>query len=436
MSVQGKNTLSFKKQNVIEQTSYHQGFKTLVFAHEFLNAGETSIPFASLNQPVSWVQAGLLNPNAATLLSANLRVLKKYITVTSSARGLIQKSEYRVTGNSIVFFNIESLPNEIFEVEVSDQMVTGKTLVDMRTIRVEGELQPAETDILIGHAVDIDKEEVLVFREGIQMHRSDNNDDSGATGNYYYVNPIQNRSSVIRFFEPAVDIEAFMVVSTGGIVDQANVSTFQQIEKLAGQLDIIIPTVAALAGVPESNFQFAPNNVDLKQFGALLYGILNIGIPIRTVPDLYIPIFSAGMGAVSVVRVQYWRDGKFLKANGFFTVGSTGAGFATMSLPPGLTADPAYLAREANTSQNLPFAGHFHRNVNSSGPALGQLGIASVTHTDRLYFCRPFSTLGDSLQAGVNVTEVFNTGENVSFYFEVPILQWNDTDTIKSILGV
>jgi hypothetical protein len=39
------------------------------------------------------------------------------------------------------------------------------------------------------------------------------------------------------------------------------------IENVQGQIDQIVPTVAALAGVPEANFQISPNSVDLKQFG-------------------------------------------------------------------------------------------------------------------------------------------------------------------------
>jgi hypothetical protein len=100
------------------------------------------------------------------------------------------------------------------------------------------------------------------------MFRSDNNDNSGATGNYYYLDVDgSGKSSVIRFFEPAVGDEPIMIASTGGIVDSPNTSTFQQIETLAGQIDKMIPTLADVAGVPEGDFQSAPNNVDLKQFG-------------------------------------------------------------------------------------------------------------------------------------------------------------------------
>jgi hypothetical protein len=268
MSVQGKGNLSYKKQNVQKQNAPHTGVKNITFAHLFSNAGETTIPFDALVTPPEWSTSGLVNPTSQSLLSAQLQVFKNNVTVTSSARGLIQKSEYIVHGNRIEFKNITSLVNEYFEVEVADILITGNLIVDMQTIRVEGELQDTETDFNMGYEFDVLNEEIIVFRDGIQMFRSDNNDSSGTTGNYYYVDTDgDGRSSLLRFFEPSVGVEPVLIASTGGVVDNANVSTFQQIEHLAGQLDAIVPTVAALAGVPESNFRANPNNVDLKTFG-------------------------------------------------------------------------------------------------------------------------------------------------------------------------
>ena len=274
MSIQGKGNLSYKKQNVQKQNAPHTGVKNITFAHLFSNAGDTFIPFDALVTPPDWSTSGLVNPTSQSLLSAQLQVFKNNVTVTSSARGLIQKSEYIVHGNRIEFKNITSLANEYFEVEVADILITGNLIVDMQTIRVEGELQDTETDFNMGYEFDVLNEEIIVFRDGIQMFRSDNNDSSGATGNYYYVDTDGNgRSSLLRFFEPSVGVEPILIASTGGVVDNANVSTFQQIEHLAGQLDAIVPTVAALAGVPESNFRANPNNVDLKTFGDLLMSL-------------------------------------------------------------------------------------------------------------------------------------------------------------------
>ena len=268
MSVQGKNSLSYKKKNVEKQNQPHTGFKNITFAHEFAAAGESFIPFSSLVTPARWSESGLVNPDPASLLAAQLQAFRPNVTVTSSAKGLIQKEEYIVHSNRIEFKDFTSEINEVFEVEVSDVMITGNLIVDMRLIRVEGELAETTTDFVIGYDVDVLNEEIIVFRNGVQLFRSDNNESSGTTGNYYYLNAnVNGKSSVIRFFEAATWDEPILVAGTGGIVDQPNVSTFQQIEHLAGQIDALVPTVAGLAGVPVTNFQSSPNYVDLKQFG-------------------------------------------------------------------------------------------------------------------------------------------------------------------------
>lgn len=338
MSVQGKNSLSYKKKNTDNQNQPHTGFKNLVFGHQFASAGETIIPFDGLVQPSDWAQAGLINPIAPTLLAAQLQVFKKNITVTSSARGIIQKSEYTVHSNRIEFLNIESLVNEVFEVEVADLMITGNLIVDQQTIRVPGEMNNGETDFNMGYEFDIFNEEIIVFRDGIQMFRADNNDSSGATGNYYYLDNGNGRGSVLRFFEAAVGVEPILVVTTGGVIDPANVSTFQQIEHLAGQIDAMVPTLAALAGVPETDFQAAPNQVDLKAFGDLLINtdkvvnsILNIEIPIKTPWTSFTPVVIGDGGASWSQLVGEWRrDGENLEMRVTATSNGAGSGGAVL----------------------------------------------------------------------------------------------------------
>jgi hypothetical protein len=270
MSIQGKNSLSYKKKNVQESNTPYTGFKNITFAHEFAAAGESFIPFSSLVTPARWTESGLTNPDPSSLLNAQLQAFRPNVTVTSSAKGLIQKEEYIVYSNRIEFKDFVSEVNEVFEVEVSDIMISGNLIVDMQTIRVEGDLADTETDFNMGYEFDVLNEEIIVFRDGLQMFRSDNNESSGTTGNYYYLDTGSGKASVIRFFEASVGSESILVASTGGRVDNPNVSTFQEIEKLQGQIDAMVPTVASLAGVPETDFQSSPNRVDLKIFGDLL----------------------------------------------------------------------------------------------------------------------------------------------------------------------
>jgi len=274
MSIQGKNSKSYKKKNVQKQNNPHTGFKNIAFAHQFAAAGETFIPFNSLLTPPAWSESGLVNPTANALLGANLQAFRPNVTVSSSARGLIQKEEYIVHNNRIEFKNIVSLINEVFEVECADIMITGNLIVDTTRIRVEDTLDPGEDEFPIGYEVNTMDEDIIVFRDGQQMFRDDNNAGDNS-GNYYYIDPTNSgKSSLIKFNIPAgLVADAILVVSIGHIVDAPNVSTFAQIDYLAGQLDAIVPTVAANAGVPESNFRANPNRIDLRQFGERLIRI-------------------------------------------------------------------------------------------------------------------------------------------------------------------
>jgi hypothetical protein len=57
-------------------------------------------------------------------------------------------------------------------------------------------------------------------------------------------------------------------MSLGVVAEKPNESQLQELERLQGQIDAMVPTLAALAGVPESDFQSAgANNIDLKAFG-------------------------------------------------------------------------------------------------------------------------------------------------------------------------
>lgn len=424
MSIQGKGNLSYKKQNVQKQNAPHTGVKNITFAHIFTSAGETIIPFDSLVTPTAWPQAGLINPNAQTLLSAQLQVFKGNITVTSSARGAIQKSEYVVRANAIEFLNITSLANEVFEVEVSDIMITGNLIVDMQTIRVQGELADTETDFNIGYEFDVLNEEIIVFRDGIQMFRADNNDSSGATGNYYYVDTDgDGRSSLIRFFEASVGVEAILVASTGGVVDPASVSTFQQIESLQGQLDAIVPTVAALAGVPETNFRAGPNNVDLKSFGDLLLSMLNVEVPIQENWQSFTP--TSPTLTYSQLEGRYKRvgDSALIKIVGVYSGGTGGIQFGFSEIG---TADPTKYPQGVTNN-------FYGSGAKVDAGANTAYAILPYIFDDLIRF---YVHDGSAITVTNATYFIMAIGDKVNLEITVPIQGWESTETIRQKLGL
>ena len=81
---------------------------------------------------------------------------------------------------------------------------------------------------------------------------------------------------MIRFNDAASgQADSIIVVSVGSLVEKPTASQLQEIEKVQGQIDALVPTVAQLAGVDETDFQAAPNNVDLKQFGDRVINLEN-----------------------------------------------------------------------------------------------------------------------------------------------------------------
>jgi hypothetical protein len=89
---------------------------------------------------------------------------------------------------------------------------------------------------------------------------------TGGDGDYIEVPVPGGLGSLIRFDAALVD-RFVTVVSNGVVAERPDGSMTAMIENVQGQIDQIVPTVAALAGVPETNFQISPNSVDLKQFG-------------------------------------------------------------------------------------------------------------------------------------------------------------------------
>lgn len=269
----GKLSKSFKKV-VLNTETQPLAYTSLAFAHEFLSAGENSIDFQNLNTPSEWIISGRTNPDVSQILDANLRFFKNQIVLTSSSKGIIQPSQYVVTGSSIVFRTFVSEVDETFEVQVLASTTLASTLVDGRPLREEGFLAAGAQDFLIGRAIPINPEQIIVFRNGELQKRNEFNLpippeslEENLDTNYYMVEAGDTKTSSIVRFNEVFDYDTqILVVSVGAFVEKPSVSMMQEIEKVAGQVDKMVPVLADLASVPPTDFQNSPNNVDLIQF--------------------------------------------------------------------------------------------------------------------------------------------------------------------------
>ena len=272
----GKNTLSFKKETIKESSLQQTGFKDLVFAHEAIG-GETVLDLINLNTPSEMTSNGFVNPTATEIVNSKLSQFRNNVSIISSVNGpLMAFVTFVVNDNNIQFLNSYSaIAGEIFTVKVNNKASTGANIISGSTIVKTGSLLTGEQDINTGEAFPINKHPteqvgaVSVFINGIQVMRNTGNASANpaADGNYEEVPVGGGVSNIIRLNDAVAEETAYTVISNGVITERPSISQQQYIESVQGQIDRIIPTVASLAGVDETDFQAAPNNVDLKAFG-------------------------------------------------------------------------------------------------------------------------------------------------------------------------
>lgn len=275
MSLNAKSTKSIRKKDLTTQKTPFVAFKSFSFAHEAI-AGTTVISLTALTTPASYAAQGFLQPSASDLAAANLLLYKRNLRLHSTIRGvLLEYDAYQVTGNATIRLNFEAEDGEIFVGIVSDVSKSGLQVIDGKTLVATGELPADTTDFVVGQAFSLNKYplaqvgDVLVFLNGQQMFRNSGNATASvsADGNYEELDAGSGLSNTIRFNVTSPSALPVLVVSNGMLAERPDGSLRAEIETLAGQNDALIDTVAALAGVPTSNFRSAPNNVDLQTFG-------------------------------------------------------------------------------------------------------------------------------------------------------------------------
>jgi hypothetical protein len=276
MSINAKSVKSIRKKDLSTQKTPFVAFKSFSFAHE-ATAGQTVISLTSLSTPSSLSSQGFLQPSASDLAAANLLMYKRNLRLQSSLRGtLIEYDSYRIVGSSTIQLTFEAESGEIFVGVISDIAKSGLQVIDANTLVATGTLAAGQTDFVVGQSFALNQYplkqvgDVLVFLDGVQQFRNVGNATASvsADGNYQEVDGGQGLSNTIRFniVDPLND-RSILVVSNGTLAERPEGSMRAEIESLAAQVDSVIETLAVVAGVPESNFQSAPNQVDLQTFG-------------------------------------------------------------------------------------------------------------------------------------------------------------------------
>lgn len=265
--IRGKGTVSVKKKKDALSRLASTGYKNLEFMHE-ASAGDTIINLQSLSAPAQAVANGFAQPNAVDLAKVDLRYYKSNLILRSTLGSLTPFIDYKISGAQTIELLREAEDGEIFIGTLQTVARTGQTLVDAAPLVVTGTLPAGQTDFSVGpYEVNKfpgqDHGSVLVIEDGQIVYRNDGNQEASlaVSGDY------QEVSNIIRFNTTSPDDRQISVVSIGALVNRPQESFDAVAEALQGQIDAIVPTLAALAGVPETDFQATPNNTDLKAFG-------------------------------------------------------------------------------------------------------------------------------------------------------------------------
>lgn len=272
MGVIGKGSSSFRKKDVMEQKGIALGFKKIRFAHR-ATAGDTGINMNALVQPSEMAAYGFTNPTATSIAGANLYTNRSNLKLMSSLRGmLIDQLSYTVNSSTqINFIDFTAEDGEIFTGWIDDSPTTSLSVVDGNQIVASGILLAGQTDFNIGTPIQINKNSasqigaVMVFADRGLQYRKVGNITTG-DGDYIEVPVAGGLGSLIRFNASGSD-RFITVVSSGVVAERPDGSMMAAIERTQGQIDAMVPYLAAATGQPTTTFQTAPNNVDLKQFG-------------------------------------------------------------------------------------------------------------------------------------------------------------------------
>lgn len=250
-------------------------FKRLRFLHEAVG-GESGFNLSALTLPT--LTTGFTNPSVSDLAGAKLLFNKSNLSLrTSQKASLLQDIDYKVTSNDrIEFIGFTADVGEIFEGVIENKASTGFQVIDGSSINASGTLTATNVDFNVGAAFTTNENPteqvgaVTVFLDGVLQFRNSSNATASpsADGNYQEVDGGAGLAQIIRFNEadPNNDRDV-QILSTKGWAERPSDSQRQLIESQQTTIDNLVETTALLAGVPETNFQGAPTQPDLKQFG-------------------------------------------------------------------------------------------------------------------------------------------------------------------------
>ena len=153
---------------------------------------------------------------------------------------------------------------------------------------------------------------------------------------------------------------------------------------------------------------------------------VSVSAPARADWQAYTPTLT-GFGTATGVSFQYARDGDTLLVKGSFTIGTTSATLASITLPSGLSIDTTKMSLANTTSNPGEQVGNFE--VGTSAGQLGAIVTATGTSTTLVYFGNNVTSAGALTPQNGNTPVSSSQVATVSF--RLPISGWS-SNTVSS----
>lgn len=344
MSLTGKSSLSLKKKELINDKPIAVGFKALKFAH-IAALDDAGFNIYAMTVPTQLSSRGFLQPTASELSSADIYKYRKNLILMSSARGVMfDYLDYTVSSSGQITFSDDfgpALENEIF-IGVLDPVARSGTLVaDTNSILQVGVLSAGTTDFSIGKSFTTNKNPsqqmgaVEVQLDGQTVLRNVGNAAASpsADGDYEEVDNGAGECSLIRFNVVDNVNDRVVIVKSTVLSTVTPDGSFQdELEYQQGIIDRLVETVAALAGIPQSNLQSAPSQPQLKQFGdRVVQAEQDIDSAEARLDDLEDPTQMSDILATKLGYKHYEHGGSYNGGNAPTITISTGAASVSAS---------------------------------------------------------------------------------------------------------